>query len=706
MRPLLPLLLLACKDKADTGPGGDPAWGYAERPENSRCLGFDRPPSTSAVQLETAFADLDLRVPLHMIQAPGDPDHWYAMEKRGTVQRFADDDATTELVEVLDMQDRVDASASETGLLGMAFHPDFETNGQLYLSYTSNEGGLHSVISRVTSADGGLSFDPDSEEILLTVDQPYDNHNGAPLEFGPDGYLYIGFGDGGLAGDPEDNGQDTFALLAKILRIDVDGGLPYAIPSDNPFADGEGGAPEVYAWGMRNPWKITFDRTTGLLWAGDVGQNRYEEVDIIENGGNYGWNEKEGFHCYGGGDCEGPYVDPVVEYEHDRSGGKSITGGYVYRGSAIPSLVGAYIYGDYVSGRVWALRHDSTGAAYGEELLSSGLSIVSFAQAQDGEMYVLDYNGVVKRLAPAEEGADSTNFPALLSETGCVDPADPSRLDASLIPYSVNAPFWSDGAEKERWFAIPDGAVITMDEEGDLELPMGSVVMKRFTRGGQVMETRLLVKHEDGEWGGYSYAWRADGSDADYVPGGAVTEVGGGDWLYPSSADCLTCHSAASGRTLGLEQRQLDRDHLYDNGVEVNQLDQYAHIGILESAPVDSVEPLPDPLDEAAPLDQRARSYLHSNCSFCHREGAVIEGLDLHWDSDLSSACEVEPDHGDLDVEGALLLVPGDPELSLIALRMKAEDINRMPPSSSLVVDEEGVALVEQWISGLSACPE
>jgi glucose/arabinose dehydrogenase len=243
------------------------------------------------------------------------------------------------------------------------------------------------------------TIDPSSKALILSVDQPETNHNGGCLAFGPDGFLYIGLGDGGGSGDPYNNGQDTTTLPGSILRINVDGKDPYVIPAGNVFAGSRTDRPEIYAWGLRNPWRFSFDRINGDLWAGDVGQGDWEEIDTIVNGGNYGWNILEGNHCYPSGPCDDTLlIPPFFEYSHDQ-GDRSITGGYVYRGSGLPSLEGMYIFGDYISGRIWAV--DISGSTEGRILLSdTSLRIVSFAEDRAGELYVVDLGGSLHRIVP------------------------------------------------------------------------------------------------------------------------------------------------------------------------------------------------------------------------------------------------------------------------------------------------------------------
>lgn len=291
----------------------------------------------------------------------------------------------------LDLQDRVGARGSEQGLLGLAFHPDYAQNGFFYVNYTDQNGDT--VIARFSvSPDDANRADPGSEAILLRVDQPYGNHNGGGMVFGPDGYLYMSLGDGGSANDPQGNAQSLNTHLGKLLRVDVDGGEPYVIPADNPFAGG-GGLPEIWAYGLRNPWRFSFDRATGDLYIADVGQNQWEEINYWAAGSpagvNYGWDFREGAHPFEGTPPDGlTLVDPVAEYQH--SAGCSVTGGYVYRGQALPQFQGIYLYSDYCSGRVWGLLRAADGAWQSQELFRTGLNVSAFGQDEAGEIYLVD----------------------------------------------------------------------------------------------------------------------------------------------------------------------------------------------------------------------------------------------------------------------------------------------------------------------------
>lgn len=369
----------------------------------------DPPPGDTTLNLglERVYANRGFDQPLAMLQAPGDDTRWFVVEREGRVMTFpADPAAAGSTTEFIDINGAVDSSG-EGGLLGMAFHPDYAVNGQVFLSYTRAGSPLVSVVSRFTTIAGGTALDPFSEEEILIVNQEFANHNGGHIAFGPDGYLYmyIGLGDGGGAGDPNNRAQDPTNLLGALLRLDVNNPAPgagYGIPVNNPFAGNAlctpdpnlsvDPCPEIYAWGLRNPWRWSFDRQTGDLWLADVGQNAWEEINLIRAGGNYGWNVREGAHCFGQVSCPtAGLIDPVAEY--GRGLGTSVTGGYAYRGAAIPGLAGQYLFGDYGSGRVWRLVEDPPGVFTMVDVLDTALNIVSFAQDAAGELYVIDIAG-------------------------------------------------------------------------------------------------------------------------------------------------------------------------------------------------------------------------------------------------------------------------------------------------------------------------
>jgi glucose/arabinose dehydrogenase len=354
----------------------------------------DTPASNSTFPDPNAYTWQLLDIP--SLQRPvdlqaDDSGRLFIIEKPGRIRIIEND----QLLETpfLDITDRVGSNGNEQGLLGLAFHPRYQENGSFFVNYTSTSGG-DTVIARFQVSSDPNVADPNSEVQLLGIDQPFANHNGGVLAFGPDGYLYAGLGDGGSQGDPNGNAQNTGVLLGKILRIDVDSAEPYAVPADNPFGN------EVWAYGFRNPWRFSFDRTTGDLYIGDVGQNQWEEIDFLPagapGGANFGWDHREGAHDYEGGGPEG-MIDPVAEYSHPE-GGCSVTGGYVYRGS-MPEWQGIYIYGDYCTGMIWGLIQ-ADGGWQTQLLFDVDVTITSFGQDEQGEVYMISDNGGIFRLAP------------------------------------------------------------------------------------------------------------------------------------------------------------------------------------------------------------------------------------------------------------------------------------------------------------------
>ena len=351
--------------------------------------------------VERVFANVDLPGMVYLTHAGDGTGRLFLVLKSGSIMVLDGQGAAPASV-FLDIVDQV-SDVSEEGLLGLAFDPQYRSNGYFYVHYSALES-RQSVISRfsVSGADPDRA-DAASERILLEIPQPYANHNGGQVAFGPDGYLYIGLGDGGGAGDPEGNGQLTSTLLGSILRIDVsavDSSGSYSVPPDNPFSGlGEDRREEIWAYGLRNPWRFTFDRDTGDLWAADVGQNRFEEIDIIRPGRNYGWNVMEGFACFRPmSECRREGLEPPLAV-YDHSDGCSITGGYVYRGSRLPALYGAYVYGDFCSGRIWALRQVDGEVTERVELADSNLPISSFGEGPSGELFILSLNGGIYRLS-------------------------------------------------------------------------------------------------------------------------------------------------------------------------------------------------------------------------------------------------------------------------------------------------------------------
>jgi uncharacterized repeat protein (TIGR03806 family) len=671
------------------------------RPQNASCLAPPRPTAGAfRVGLTPLFPSAALTSALSIVQSPADERVWYAGERVGEVERLRSDVAQQS--RALDIRTRV-LQSGDGGLLGLALHPDFASNGELYVYYTrAGPGGavpIEGVVARFTSTNGGSTFDPASEAVLLTVPYPSNVHIAGAIHFGIDGLLYIAVGEGNVPLEA----QDPTSLPGSFLRIDVDGGVPYAIPPGNPFADGGGGAPEVFAWGFRNPYRFGMDPLTGDVWAGDVGQAAWEEIDRVQAGRNYGWSIREGAHCHGTSlPCNtAGLTDPDLEYSHDS--GCAVIGGPVYRGAAIPALDGAAVFGDFCSARIWAALPDGEGGYERADLVTAPAGILGFGQDADGEVVVLLYTGAF-RIVPLT-GPEPPPFPQRLSDTGCFAPADPKHPAAGLIPYDVNEPLWSDGADKARWLALPPGARIRVGADGDFELPIGSVLAKEFRLGGQRVETRLFVRHDDGGWAGYSYAWNVEQTEAFLLAGSEQRAFPAGVWTYPSREQCMSCHTYAAGYTLGLEVVQLNRQVFYpQTGRTANQLETFQHIGLLEAPLSAPARRLPFLSRES--LNDAARAYLHANCSGCHRFRGPVHSMDLRVTSTIPQleACNVYPSFGRLGIAGAHLLVPGAPSLSLLSVRPQLVGAAQMPPLARAVVDPYGTQLIDDWIESWRSC--
>lgn len=726
----LAALLGACGGGGGSGSGGGPApepeppapppaepYGLTSR-EPLAALNL---PSTRVelgdYSLVDAFPRLDFDNALLVAAVPGE-ERLVVVQQDGRVYAFDDSPEADSRDTVLDLSGRV-VFAGEQGLLGLAFDPRFPDNRYFYVHY-SVEGPRRSVISRFTWPEGGAAA-PASEKVILEVGQPYANHNGGMLAFGPDGYLYIALGDGGSGGDPLNHAQDRSTLLGALLRVDVhpaDPEAPYALPPDNPLLDEPGARGEIYAWGLRNPFRFSFDRQGGDLWLGDVGQGDIEEIDRIASGGNYGWRVFEGSRRYDDSANTLPdsaFTPPVFEYDHSQ--GASVIGGYVYRGSATPSLYGRYLYADFVSGTIWALTLEN-GQVARNDAIASASRPTAFGETGDGEVLLVTRQHGLYTL---RDSADSGTLPTRLSRTGLFSDLATLTPASGLVEYDVQHPFYSDGASKRRWVAIPDGETVTFDPEGSWRFPVGTVLVKHFSidlvendpTSNRRLETRLLIHTDDG-WQGFTYRWDSEQRDARLLGGResemlSIRRADGGTreqrYDYPGRGDCLACHTGAAGSVLGLNAAQLNGDRDYGAVVD-NQLRSWNHIGLFD---VDIGDPgqyasHPRPGDGDASVERRARVYLDVNCSQCHRPGGDtgVE-LDLRHGTALADtgALDAPPQRGDLGVSGARIIAPGDRERSVLWLRMQRLDETRMPPLASHVVDEQGLETVGRWIDGL-----
>ena len=718
---------------ASCGGGGSGGSDGGPPPPPTPPFGIDTRPSLGPVTLPgsgsgTSFAAVNafpalsgISQPVFAAGIPGE-DRVVVIEKPGLVKAFANDATASAPRTILDLVGRVEA-ANEQGLLGLAFDPDFTANRFFYLYYSANPP-RRSVISRFTwDADTDLATLA-SERVLLEIPQPdFDNHKAGMIAFGPDRHLYIAVGDGGSGGDPFGNGQSLDDLLGALLRIDVtpqDEVNAYDVPADNPFvADGDPATlGEIWAYGLRNPFRFSFDRQTGDLWLGDVGQNEFEEVDLITRGGNFGWCPWEGNQDFGGCSTTLPvsaFEFPIHTY--GRSEGASVTGGVVYRGSALPSLVGQYVYGDFVSGRVWALTFDGTSVT-ANNLLDTVDGPVAFGEDNDGELLIVALNtNTLLRFEDTSGGGGTV--PTLLSDTGIFTNTVNLAAASGFIEYDINLPFWSDAATKRRWIGVPDGQRITFSATGAWTFPVGTVIVQHFEieliegdpASARRLETRVLV-NETGGWTGFTYRWNAMETDA-VLLAGRETEVltietptgpRQQTYEYPSRTDCLQCHNTAASSTLGVRTRQTNRDFDFPNAID-SQLRTYNHIQLFTSdiGSATQYEAFPDIADDTVPIATRARAYLDVNCAQCHRPGGPTPvDLDLRFDTAdaAMNAIGVAPQAGDLGLTDAAIIAQTK-ESSVLWERMRRLDANRMPPLASHLVDQPGVDLIGEWIDGL-----
>jgi uncharacterized repeat protein (TIGR03806 family) len=683
----------------------------------SHVVGTPDPPLP--YRLRRVFERLPLSQPLFLTHDPVTK-QLLVIEQRGQVLAFANQ-ADVERADVfLDV-------GEET--YSLTFDPGYAEN---HFVYVFSNGPRDAKVKRNRIAryevrgDTPRCCNPATQRVVLEWES--NGHNGGDLAFGPDGLLYISSGDGTSDSDTNLTGQDLSDLPSGVLRIDVhasDGDRSYAIPPDNPFVNTTGARGEIWAYGLRNPWRISFDRDSGRLWVGDVGQDWREMIDVITRGGNYGWSITEGDLPFQPLRKQGPtpVVAPVIAHPHSEA--RSITGGHVYYGQRFPELRGAYVYGDYATGRIWGIRYDGQHITWHRELADTALQIASFGTDAEGELLIVDYVGGIYELTANEAPATDRPFPRRLSETGLFASVADHLPAAGVIPYSVNSPLWSDGAKKERLIALPENGQIQFTEAHGWNFSDGAVAVKTFSfemqpgdpHSRRRLETRLLVR-EQGEWSGYTYEWNDEQTDAELVPATGrdrVLQVMDQEasnpreqtWHFPSRAECMVCHTRAANYVLGLAMPQMNRKHRYGE-VEENQLVVFERLGVfrdpLPRRPPEMVA-LVDPLDTSATVDARARSYLHANCAHCH----VIAGggnarLEMEFTTPLDKMNLVnEPAlHDKFGIAAGLLLVPGAPERSLVLNRISRTERGRMPPLSSSVVDTAAVRLLEEWIVDLA----
>lgn len=689
------------------------------------------PEAPPPFRTERVFPNLKFAEPVTIARAPG-MDRLFIMELRGKIFSFPDSrDAVKAPLDKADFFADLATIKGHWRSYGLVFHPRFAENRQVFVCYvlkTGNPKGSRVSRFTVTKTDPP-TLDLQSEQIL--IDWPSGGHNGGCLAFGPDGYLYISTGDGSNPSPPDalNTGQDLTDLLASILRIDVDRPAPgkgYAVPADNPFVKVADARPEIWAYGLRNPWKMAFDDKSGDLWVGDVGWEVWEMIYRVVPGGNYGWSVAEGKQPVHPGGKRGPTPILAPTVDHDHTEARSITGGRVYHGKRFKDLQGAYIYGDYVTGKLWGLRHDGTKVTWQREIASSTLEIIDFGTDKDGELYILEHGGTIHRLAPSDAKLNA-KFPRRLSETGLFASVKEQTPAPGVLPYSISAEPWADHAVAERFFAMPGTTKLGVYEKQNLQIgwlkgawiyPTDTVFARTVSldmeRGNPATRRRLetQVLHQAGDtWRAYNYLWNEDQTDALLAgPEGSQRSFTIKDgahqtrqtWTFASRTECLICHTTRAGSILGFNQAQLNRDHVYGNRT-APQLATLEHVGYFENAPAKPPR-MASPWDERETLNDRARAYLHTNCAHCHRRGGGgTAPFELLYEMDLKKLQLVgtAPTQGTFDIPDARNVAAGEPFRSVLYYRMAKLGRGRMPYSGTNLIDEKGLALVHDWISQL-----
>jgi uncharacterized repeat protein (TIGR03806 family) len=691
----------------------------------SRLVGSPDPPPP--YRLTRAFPQVSFKGPVFIAPDPLS-DRLFVAEYEGRIYSFLPRDATGRKDLFLDMG---------RGISAFSFHPEYKENGYVFVFSHADEKlpsrvSQKSRVSRYQLEPGSNPPRLRPESQVIIIEWPSGGHNGGEAIIGPDGYLYISTGDGTSGSDVNDSGQNLTDLQAVMMRLDVDRpdpGRNYSIPKDNPFVNTPGALPEIWAYGYRNPWRFSFDPKTGQPWVGDVGQDLWEMIELSHKGANHGWSVMEGSHEFQPGRKRGPtpIVPPIVEHHHSEC--RSITGGYVYQGSKFKELRDTYLYGDYQYGKVWGLRYDhgAKKVTWHKELAVSTVKISSFGVGRDGSVYALDYDaGHITQLEKSPRAARLPRFPRKLSETGLFISVRDHKVAPGVMPYTINAPFWSDGADKERFFALPAKAAIDFEERKPWVWDDGAVTVKSFSldfeagnpASKKYIETRIVLKQDD-QWLGYTYRWNTDQTDAVLVgakgmdstyeirdrqaAGGVRRQV----WHYPSRNECMFCHSRAAGFVLGLTTPQMNREYHFEGGKEDNQLRTYAHIGVFKKPlPKDTgaMRAYPHPFDPTADLKSRVKTYFEVNCGICHvSDGGGNSLIELGETTPLEKAKLIDepPVHEDLGLANARLIAPGAPESSVLYQRITRRGQKQMPPVSTNVVDEQGARLIEQWILSL-----
>lgn len=691
----------------------------------SRLVGS--PDVPAPYRAERTFSKLQFRNPVELVPLP-EANVWFLVEQRGSIYSFPDDAQTSSTNLVMDLK-RALPEFRET--YGLAFHPQFTKNRKVYLCYiTKADADDCTRVSEFTLPDKQpLRIDPKSERIIITWRSG--GHNGGSLKFGPDGMLYISAGDGGPASppDPLRTGQNLGDLMSAISRIDVDrpaNGKLYSIPADNPFLNTPGARPELWCYGLRNPWRMSFDSATGALWVGDVGWEIWELIYKIQRGANYGWSVMEGSQVIHPADSLGPTPVTAPTFAHSHSEARSITGGFVYRGKKHPALVGKYIHGDWVTGKIWALREIANSKPEVQEIASTSIPIICFGENHDGELYVVSYDGGIYELQSNEATVISGNFPKKLSDTGLFYSTSKHQLAEGVLPYEINTEMWSDGAIAERFIALPGSTTISKFTKGHFSkgetkdawrFPANTVfartIFVELEKGNPKSRHRLetQILHNTGDdWRAYSYHWTKDQKDAVLYEGDGKEEsypvkdpVTGKSsswtWRYSNRTECMVCHLTRTGTIHSFAPFQLDREITQVNKKR-NQLEALTSLRLFDY-PTPKYNRMASLDDESASVNDRARAYLHVNCSHCHRfGGSGASTIDFRWElaNDKILAIDATPTQGTFGLDNPHIITPGRPQESVLLYRFAKLGRGHMPYLGAQEVDLAAMKLLERWI--------
>ncbi|MCA9064491.1 MAG: PQQ-dependent sugar dehydrogenase [Planctomycetaceae bacterium] len=675
-------------------------------------------------QISAAFPGVRFDHPTSLLELPG-TSRFLVAEIGGKILTFEN---SADVQSADPAADLAALAGDGVSLFAAVADPEFARNHFLYVCLVHPDGGRHTRVSRWTmSADSPPTIDPASEVVIIKW--PSGGHNAGCLRFGPDGLLYIATGDGSGPNPPDGltTGQDVSDLLGAILRIDVrntGAKQPYSIPDDNPFVRLPEARPEVFAYGLRNPWKFGIDRNNGELYVADNGWETWEMIHLVRGGSNCGWPVMEGRVPLRTEVPVGPtpIVPPIRDHHHSEA--NSVIGGPVYHGAELPELDGQFIYGDYITGTIWSVGRSTDGSFVGQTLVDTDLRITDFLETSDGKLLVVDYDltGQIYRLKKNTSEDRSATFPRHLSETGLFESLTPLKPAPGVSSYDVTVSRWMDGAAAKRFVAVPDtGVIATSPHSGQSgAYPEGTAFAKHLTvpsadgKPERPLETQVLLL-QDGVWSPYVYLWNESGTDAELVPPtGAQTAVnwpvGTTDsqertWHSGTTNECRLCHNAAAGYVLGFVGNQLSGKPSPNGG---SQLDGLIRQNVVRSDAAEDLESssaLVDPFDSSASLTDRARSYLHGNCSMCHHKGgnAIVSfylSRDLTFEQmNTNKGTGI----GTFGMQNARIIVPGDPYRSVLMYRFSKLGNGRMPYIGSYSVDSHGVDLLDAWIRSLPA---